>query len=383
MKKITKIACALFAFSSITAIAQNQASTVDQAPNIQKTLSQDNQKTSAIWDIQKNFNITSAASGNVGMAGVVFFNNQYWVSEWASDTILRYSNAGVLVDKFVISGLSATRALSTDGTMIYASNNTTSIFRINPSTKQLATPATITSAGSVMARFCAYDATLNNGAGGFWIGTFGSNIQSISMTGALLSTINASTFARTGVYGATVDYFTAGGPYLWLFDQGGTNTSDLVQLQLPSGVPTGVMHDVYTDISGTHSLTAGLAGGVCATNKVVNGKASIIALNQGTPNNVLIVYELGANTVSINEQSDLSLSIYPNPAQDFVTISIAKNFGSGTYTMLDVTGKMVANGDITSEKTNINIQDMAAGVYVMQVTLDGKKIADQKIVKGH
>src|SRR5690606_19843770 len=86
----------------------------------------------ALWDIQFSHNVTAAAAGDVGMAASVFFNNEFWVSRWASDTIYRFDTLGALVSEFVISGLSGTRSFTTDGTYIYAGNNTNTIYRIDP-----------------------------------------------------------------------------------------------------------------------------------------------------------------------------------------------------------------------------------------------------------
>jgi hypothetical protein len=101
----------------------------------------------ALWDIQFGYNATTT-SGTGGFAGACFFNNEFWVSRWGSDSLFRYSQAGALLNRFTIPGLTGVRALTTDGIMLYAATNSTTIYRIDPTTSLLAPPHTVVAAGS-------------------------------------------------------------------------------------------------------------------------------------------------------------------------------------------------------------------------------------------
>lgn len=353
----------------------------EAAPKISSRVATNGFKTEALWDIQANYNITAATGGNVGMAGVIFVNNQYWVSEWASDTVVRFSATGTLVDKFVIAGLSGIRSFTTDGTIVYASNNTNQIYRINPTTRQLSNPSTIAAGSSFPVRFCTYDITLNSGGGGFWVGNFNTDLQSLSMSGSLLSTISAATFNVGGAYGAAMSQSQALGSYIWLYAQQGANNCELVQLQMPSGTPTGVTRDVYTDISGPNSLSSGLAGGVFVTDAIVAGKRSIVTVTQGTPNNVLAVHELSNTPVGIPENSKGLVGVYPNPVRELLTISWDGKVVNTTYELLDLTGKIVKNGDLAGSETKLNVSEMPVGIYMLRIMQSGKMLAAQKIQK--
>jgi len=335
----------------------------------------------ALWDVQFSFNATSAALGDVGMAAITFFNNEFWVSRWASDTLYRFSSTGVLISEFTISGLTGTRSLTTDGTYLYAGNASTTIYRINPSLLQLAPPH-ITSSSSVTARFCTYDATLNGGNGGFWIGNFSTDIVAISMSGAILSTIPATTHGLTGMYGAAIDNSTPGSPYLWVFNQGGTNNSQLTALTLPAGTPsTTYNHDVFPDVSTTYSLTSGLAGGAFFTTNFVSGKSSVMCLLQGTPSNVIVVYEI-ASVVGINELSNTKdFLIYPNPAKnniqlDFTNLSTDFN----ELTIQDISGKSVLNKKINTndKKLSLDLNDLPNGIYTISI-LSNNQVLHKKL----
>ncbi|PLW93380.1 MAG: hypothetical protein C0592_06330 [Marinilabiliales bacterium] len=247
--------------------------------------------TNALWDIHFSFDASTAAGGDLGMAGVAFINNEYWVSRWANDTLYRFSTAGVMLEEFVITGLSGTRSITTDGTYLYIGNASNTIYRVDPTTKALAPPH-ITSASANASRFLTYDPTLDSGSGGFWTGNFNTDIDAISMSGTVLTTIAAATHTLGGMYGAAFDNLSPGGPYLWVFHQGGTNQTQLTALQLPAGTPTIYDHDVLADIQSTYSLTSSLAGGAFITDQISSGNTSIVCLAQGTPVNVVVALEI-------------------------------------------------------------------------------------------
>jgi len=251
-------------------------------------------KNKANWDIQFSLNST-AAGGGTGQAGVALINNEFWVSKWANDTLMTFSNTGTLLTKFVIAGLSGTRAITTDGNYVYISNNTQTIYRVNPLTKVLAPPH-ITSAAGTQSRFLTYDPTLNSGGGGFWTGNFNTDIYAISMTGAVLSSIPAATHGLTGMYGAAIDNYSTGGPYLWIYSQSLPDNCQLTALQLPAGTQTVFTISTLPDFSALHGLTSGLAGGLFLSNSFVSGEISLIGLLQGDPSNVLFAYEIDVNT---------------------------------------------------------------------------------------
>jgi hypothetical protein len=245
----------------------------------------------ALWDIQFGHNATTL-SGAGGFAGAVFFNNEFWVSRWASDSLFRLSNTGTLLNRFTIAGLTGVRSLTTDGVYLYAGTNSTTIYRIDPATSLLAPPHTTVNATVGPVRHCTYDASLDGGAGGFYVGNFNTDIFAVSRTGAILSTIPAATHGQTGMYGSAYDNLTAGGPYLWVFAQSAPNNSQIVRIQLPGGTPTVISHDVMSDVGPANSLTSGLAGGLFISDQIVSGQWTLGGMIQGTPNNILFGYEL-------------------------------------------------------------------------------------------
>lgn len=82
----------------------------------------------------------------------------------------------------------------------------------------------------------------------------------------------------------------------------------------------------------------------------------------------------------------LSMVVYPNPAQDNAMIDFnIQNSGSGNLALYDLSGNLVkeiSNGAFSSgiQSSNINIEELTSGVYVIKLTVDGEYIV-RKFVK--
>jgi hypothetical protein len=61
--------------------------------------------------------------------------------------------------------------------------------------------------------------------------------------------------------------------------------------------------------------------------------------------------------------------IYPNPANDIITVSNYKHAGT-TYSLFDGLGRIVLSGNFTAENTNINIGGLAPGMYILSINGD-------------
>lgn len=74
-----------------------------------------------------------------------------------------------------------------------------------------------------------------------------------------------------------------------------------------------------------------------------------------------------------------TIEAYPNPATDVITIS-SKNNEINSVVMTDINGRTVKNVNVTGTETQINISDLAAGVYTMKI-ISNEGIATKKIIK--
>ncbi len=113
------------------------------------------------------------------------------------------------------------------------------------------------------------------------------------------------------------------------------------------------------------------------------GLAVISSLDYRPADNKLIIGTHGngmfettvENTLSVNSYSELEnkISIYPNPAQSEINFKINNvNFSEKTnYSIIDVTGKVVATGVINDKK--VNVSRLNSGLYFVNISANGLK----------
>ncbi len=331
------------------------------------------ESTNALFDLLYAINVGSGGSiGADGQAGVIFINNQYWVSAWASDLIHILDNTGAFVETITIAGVTGTRSMTTDGTDIFIGAAGAEIYRVDPVTRLLqGTIPILPSASDASARMCTFDSTLDGGAGGFWIGNFGSDIASISMFGVQLSVIPAATHG-TAIYGGAIDNISPGGPFLWIHNQGASQ--DLItQLDPATGIPTGVEYDYATDMG---PGVTGIAGGLFISDEVSTTAVALVGLCQCTPSNEIFAVELVA-LAGVNDNDISSLSLYPNPATRGVVNIETSTQGDKQVIVMDVLGKTVINTTISG--TELNIASLKGGVYMVQV-IQNNATATRKLI---
>jgi hypothetical protein len=313
----------------------------------------------ALWAIQKDINITANAS-SVGCAGGLYLNHKFWVTKWQSDTVMQFDVNGNLLSKFTIAGLTGIRSLTTDGHYVYAGNNTNTIYRID-SALHVLFPPHITSASANATRHLSYDPTIP----GFWTGNFGTDIDAINMSGAVVNSIPASSHGLTAMYGSAYDGYTTGGPYLWIFNQGGANTTQIERITIATGLTTPLAsHDVFADFSGSNSLTSGLAGGLFITNSLISGQNTLGGVIQGTPNNVLFAYELADLVLASDDaaasglRSTQGYTRIPSTQTFAETFTVnATNAGGNNISMMhvDFTVKFGGSTVYTNTQTSNNV----------------------------
>lgn len=321
----------------------------------------------AAWDLLFSYDITAGGAG-VGNAAVVPFGSSYWTARWANDSIFELNSTGIVTSDFVISGVSGVRSFTTDGTYIYAGTNSSSIYKIDPVTKTLVSTINVASVPNI--RYCSYDATANSNAGGFWVGTWATDITLVDMTGNVLSSIPAATHTLTSSYGLACD----GGAYLWSFHQTGTTSSaELIQIDKATGVLTAVIHDVTADMG----VAGDLAGGVY----VKSSPKTIYGIIQGTVNFMFSYDIVGVVGVEELEQSEF-VKVYPNPSNQTVNVKVNRtNNDPMQIQIINSVGQVVSSSENVGENNIYNIEKLASGIYSVQVTSNGKVYSSKLVVE--
>lgn len=94
----------------------------------------------------------------------------------------------------------------------------------------------------------------------------------------------------------------------------------------------------------------------------------------------LISFRGNALGTSDEQNSGVQFKLYPNPANDFITLKMPSNDISSIVEIFNVHGKVVKSFKAYAEYNNIDISDLANGLYIIRLrTKEG--IAVQKFVK--
>lgn len=82
---------------------------------------------------------------------------------------------------------------------------------------------------------------------------------------------------------------------------------------------------------------------------------------------------------------DVDMNLFPNPAQNNVTLSVNGMEGNAQIRITDVSGKFIYSDNVevsaTGSNFNINIADFAKGVYMVSITSDKSTIVKKLVVK--
>ena len=78
----------------------------------------------------------------------------------------------------------------------------------------------------------------------------------------------------------------------------------------------------------------------------------------------------GTTTVGIDSWLANSVSLYPNPAKEYVDIRVDGDLNVKTMEVFDVYGKLINTVIVTENPTRINVSGLANGMYFVRVTTE-------------
>ncbi|MCX6181596.1 MAG: T9SS type A sorting domain-containing protein [Bacteroidetes bacterium] len=79
------------------------------------------------------------------------------------------------------------------------------------------------------------------------------------------------------------------------------------------------------------------------------------------------------SAVGVLENAVSNVSIYPNPAGDFISVRVGKGLLGSSYTMFDLTGRQVLSSKLVNETTGVDLSQLKDGVYFLQIGTEGKQ----------
>jgi hypothetical protein len=79
---------------------------------------------------------------------------------------------------------------------------------------------------------------------------------------------------------------------------------------------------------------------------------------------------------------NLTATTYPNPTSDYVVLDISDDgLTDLSYVLYDIQGKPILNATISSKDTQIDMQSLSAGTYLLNVNQNNQKLKSFKIIK--
>ena len=154
----------------------------------------------------------------------------------------------------------------------------------------------------------------------------------------------------------------------------------------------------FTVSASTSSICVGQsltlnAGGVpnYSWSNGANTSSTVVSPTVSTVYTVTSTYTTGCSdtktiSVTVNACTSISelnkensLSIYPNPAKESITITSTNALAGKFYVIHDAIGKQVAKGILSPEKTNVSLTGLSAGLYILSV--EGNLNQTYKFVK--
>lgn len=168
-------------------------------------------------------------------------------------------------------------------------------------------------------------------------------------------------------------------------------------IQLPANVfsRVGISYNrttgqVIIKAPGLAAAGAGLVGSSPATDPAEIDFVGISGHTTATPNtaagvvildNLLVKASATDSLLAVDEVAAITqFSVYPNPANDFITISNDASSIISTVEITDLNGRVVSNNELNAADGQISVADLASGVYVLTITTEQGK-AVKKIVK--
>jgi hypothetical protein len=96
----------------------------------------------------------------------------------------------------------------------------------------------------------------------------------------------------------------------------------------------------------------------------------------------LSIYELDS-TVSVNESKfDVNIKVYPNPAQEFVSVDLPNSFNQAQLSIYNLTGQLISQKQITHPNQQIPITELGNGMYIFVIQNGDRVLGRQRVVVG-
>jgi hypothetical protein len=112
-----------------------------------------------------------------------------------------------------------------------------------------------------------------------------------------------------------------------------------------------------------------------------SGLASVFTLSTSVsaPTQSGTYIQAGSIPTSLQEwnAANTTVMVYPNPANDRVSISSAEKIN--TIDVYDLKGELILSESVASTQTNLDLSDLNAGIYLAKINMVNGDIQTKKI----
>ena len=93
-------------------------------------------------------------------------------------------------------------------------------------------------------------------------------------------------------------------------------------------------------------------------------------------------FEISVITGAENSDITLDITAFPNPVSEILTLKIKDgDYEKLSYSVYNITGNLIRNNSVLDDETQVNMQDMPSGTYILKVQSDKKELKVFKIIK--
>ncbi len=289
----------------------------DNIALVEDSVIQQRSNTRSLWDSIQTFATHENAEQAIATDGFFIYTSS-WMRPGEFN---RYTPNGEYVETFYVENVGSIRNLSYDGTHFYGTEGTNIIFKLDLDNQTLV-DSIETDIQEI--RHCSFNKQDGSLLAGSWNSLYRIDIEN--------GTSEQIRNDLANVYSSAFDNLSPGGPYLWLFSQTSQNNGPsayIRQFNISTGEYTSKTH-YLDDINLTNSS---LAGGICASEYICEGKFVLLAdVQNPMGSNTIATYEIG-RTNNVVRTGKKSGSIAPNSSENISVKASATETGDYSATI--------------------------------------------------
>jgi len=289
----------------------------DNLALVEDSVIQQRRNTRSLWDSIQTFATRENAEQAIATDGFFIYTSS-WMRPGEFN---RYTPNGEYVETFYVENVGSIRNLSYDGTHFYGTEGTNIIFKLDLDNQTLV-DSIETDIQEI--RHCSFNKQDGSLFAGSWNSLYRIDIEN--------GTSEQIRNDLANVYSSAFDNLSPGGPYLWLFSQTSQNNGPSAYIR-QFNISTGEYTDRTHYLDDINLGSSSLAGGICASEYVCEGKFVLLAdVQNPMGSNTIATYEIG-RTNNVVRTGKKSGSIAPNSSENISVKAGATETGDYSATI--------------------------------------------------